>query len=548
MLRFITDKNTLAEASAVISNNTLKRGGTALLLFLVPLLVCAQLTFHTSKNNPMRKLQFAEMLINNVYVDSVDETKLVEDGIRGMLKGLDPHSSYMTPDEAKAMQESLEGDFDGIGVQFNIINDSLVVIQPTLNGPSEKVGIRPGDRIVWVNDTLIAGVKIPRATIIRKLRGKKGTIVHLGVVRPGLKGRLNFVVKRAPIPVKSVEAAYMVRPHTGYVHMSSFGEKTHREFLQAVDSLRRRGMENLILDLEDNGGGLMVAAASIANEFLDDNDTIVYMYGRRTPMKVYTARGNGALRGIKTYVLVNEYTASAAEIVSGALQDNDRATIVGRRTFGKGLVQRPVTFEDGSAMRVTIAHYYTPSGRCIQKPYKKGDSDAYERDIENRLKHGELTNVDSIRLDSTQQFYTKRLHRVVYGGGGIMPDVFVPLDTAKFTHFHRQLMAKNVVVDQLLNYVDHNRKQILRQYKTFNAFKDGYSVPDAFISSLITAAKDKGLEPKDSAELQTTIPALKTQLKALIARDLWSLNEYFEIWNDENDVLQRTLRLIDNGR
>jgi carboxyl-terminal processing protease len=496
----------------------------------------------------MRKLQFAEMLINNVYVDSVDETKLVEDGIRGMLKGLDPHSSYMTPDEAKAMQESLEGDFDGIGVQFNIINDSLVVIQPTLNGPSEKVGIRPGDRIVWVNDTLIAGVKIPRATIIRKLRGKKGTIVHLGVVRPGVKGRLNFVVKRAPIPVKSVEAAYMVRPHTGYVHMSSFGEKTHREFLQAVDSLRRRGMENLILDLEDNGGGLMVAAASIANEFLDDNDTIVYMYGRRTPMKVYTARGNGALRGIKTCVLVNEYTASAAEIVSGALQDNDRATIVGRRTFGKGLVQRPVTFEDGSAMRVTIAHYYTPSGRCIQKPYKKGDSDAYERDIENRLKHGELTNVDSIRLDSTQQFYTKRLHRVVYGGGGIMPDVFVPLDTAKFTHFHRQLMAKNVVIDQLLNYVDHNRKQILRQYKTFNAFKDGYSVPDAFISSLLTVAKAKGLEPKDSAELRTTIPALKTQLKALIARDLWSLNEYFEIWNDENDVLQRTLRLIDSGK
>lgn len=514
------------------------------LFVFVPLLASAQLTFHTSRNSPTRKLQLAEMLINSAYVDSVDEDKLVEDGIRGMLKGLDPHSSYSTPDEAKAMHESLEGDFEGIGVQFNILNDTLVVIQTVLNGPSEKAGIQPGDRIVWVNDTLIAGVKMPRATIVRKLRGKKGTKVRLGIIRPGVHERLDFTVKRDVIPVHSVEAAYMIKPHTGYVHMSSFGEKTHKEFMDAVDSLRRNGMKNLILDLEDNGGGLMSSAVSIANEFLDDGDTIVYMFGRVTPMRIYTARGNGRLRDIKTYVLVNEYTASAAEIVSGALQDNDRGTIVGRRTFAKGLVQRPIDFADGSAMRITIAHYYTPSGRCIQKPYKKGDPEDYAMDIENRLKHGELTNVDSIHLDENQKYYTKRLHRVVYGGGGIMPDVFVPLDTTQFTRFHRQLMAKNIVINQLLNYVDHNRKSLSKHYKTFEAFKNAYKVPKELTDSILAEAKSKGTEPKDKAELEATLPALRIQLKALIARDLWSLNEYYQIWNDENQVLQRALKLI----
>lgn len=519
-----------------------------LLLFclftFLPLVASAQLTFRAGKNSPIRKLQLAEMLINSAYVDSVDEDKLVEDGIRGMLKGLDPHSSYSTPDEAKAMHESLEGDFEGIGVQFNILNDTLVVIQTILNGPSEKAGIQPGDRIVWVDDSLIAGVKMPRAKIVRKLRGKKGSKVCLGIIRPGVRERLDFTVKRDVIPMHSVESAYMIKPNTGYVHMSSFGEKTHKEFMEAVDSLRQRGMKNLILDLEDNGGGLMSSAVSIANEFLDDGDTIVYMYGRTTPMRIYTARGNGRLRDIKTYVLVNEYTASAAEIVSGAIQDNDRGTIVGRRTFAKGLVQRPVDFTDGSAMRITIAHYYTPSGRCIQKPYKKGDPEDYAKDIENRLKHGELTSVDSIHLDKNKKYHTKRLHRVVYGGGGIMPDVFVPLDTTQFTRFHRQLTAKNIVINQLLNYIDHNRKSLVKHYKTFNDFKKGYEVPKEFTDSIIAEAKAKKVEPKDDAELNATLPALRTQLKALIARDLWSLNEYYQIWNDENQVLQRAVSLI----
>lgn len=441
------------------------------------------------------------------------------------------------------MRESLGGDFEGIGVQFNILNDTLIVIQPTLNGPSEKVGIRPGDRIVTVDDTVIAGVKKPRMQMVKMLRGKKGTVVRLGVVRPGVAERLTFKVKRDVIPVHSVEAAFMVSPHVGYVHVSSFGEKTHKEFLQGVDSLLHHGMKTLVIDLQDNGGGLMRSAVEMANDFLDDGDTIVYMYGRSTPMKVYKARGNGKLRDVKVYVLVNGYTASAAEIVSGALQDNDRGTIVGRRTFAKGLVQRPFDMPDGSMIRITIAHYYTPSGRCIQKPYKKGDPDDYAKDIENRYKHGELTNADSIHLDKDVKFYTRREHRVVYGGGGIMPDVFVPLDTTKFTKFHRQMLAKNIVINNLLTYVDQHRKALKSKYKTFDAFNRRFVVPAALTDSMIAEAKRKNVVPKDKTELDRTLPTLRLQLKALIARDMWSLNEYYQVIAPLNDALNKVLEL-----
>ena len=276
------------------------------LLVSLPLASSAQVSFHLDRKSPIRKLQYAEMIINSFYVDSVNENQLVEDAIRGMLKGLDPHSSYSTPDEAKEMRESLEGDFEGIGVQFNILNDTLVVIQPTLNGPSEKVGILPGDRIVTVDDVVIAGVKKPRLDIVKMLRGKKGSKVRLGIVRPGARGILKFTVCRDVIPVHSVESAYMISPHIGYVHMSSFGEKTHEEFMEGVDSLRTHGLTTLVIDLQGNGGGLMGAAVDVANEFLDEGDTIVYMYGRTVPMKVYRAQGNGRLRDIKVYALVDE--------------------------------------------------------------------------------------------------------------------------------------------------------------------------------------------------------------------------------------------------
>ena len=329
----------------------------------------------------MRKLQLAEMAITNFYVDSLNEQKLSEDAIRGMLKGLDPHSTYTDAKETKAMNEPLQGDFEGIGVQFNMIEDTLVVIQPIVNGPSQKVGILSGDRIVSVNDSTIAGVKMPRIDIMKILRGKKGTKVKLGIVRRGVSNILTFVVTRDKIPVHTLNAAYMIRPGVGYICLESFGMKTHEEFMDAVKELEKQGMKSLILDLQDNGGGYLQAAVQISNEFLKDNEMIVYTEGRNVRRQNYKAIGNGRLQKMRVYVLVNEFTASAAEIVTGAIQDNDRGTVVGRRTFGKGLVQRPFDFPDGSMMRLTIAHYYTPSGRCIQKPYKKGDLKDYEMDL-----------------------------------------------------------------------------------------------------------------------------------------------------------------------
>ena len=511
----------------------------SLLCFFSFLPLSAQL----KSDSPLRKLQIAEMAITNFYVDSVNEQKLVEDGIRGMLEKLDPHSTYTDAKETKAMNEPLQGDFEGIGVQFNMIEDTLVVIQPVVNGPSQKVGILAGDRIVSVNDSTIAGVKMPRIDIMKMLRGKKGTKVKLGIVRRGVNNILTFVVTRDKIPVHTLNAAYMIRPGVGYICLESFGMKTHEEFMDAVRGLEKQGMKSLILDLQDNGGGYLQAAVQIANEFLKDNEMIVYTEGRNVRRQNYKAIGNGRLQKMRVYVLVNEFTASAAEIVTGAIQDNDRGTVVGRRTFGKGLVQRPFDFPDGSMMRLTIAHYYTPSGRCIQKPYKKGDLKDYEMDLEKRLKHGELTNPDSIHFDSSQKFYTLRNHRVVYGGGGIMPDYFVPLDTTKYTKYHRLLAAKNIIMNAYLKYVDANRKTLKDLYKSFDTFNKNYVVPQSLLDTIIAEGKKEKVEPKDKAELTATMPYIKVQLKALVARDLWDMNEYYRIWNEQSDIVNKAVQL-----
>ena len=511
----------------------------SLLCFFSFLPLSAQL----KSDSPLRKLQLAEMAITNFYVDSVNEQKLSEDAIRGMLKGLDPHSTYTDAKETKAMNEPLQGDFEGIGVQFNMIEDTLVVIQPIVNGPSQKVGILSGDRIVSVNDSTIAGVKMPRIDIMKMLRGKKGTKVKLGIVRRGVNGILTFVVTRDKIPVHTLNAAYMIRPGVGYICLESFGMKTHKEFMDAVKELEKQGMKSLILDLQDNGGGYLQAAVQIANEFLKDNEMIVYTEGRNVRRQNYKAIGNGRLQKMRVYVLVNEFTASAAEIVTGAIQDNDRGTVVGRRTFGKGLVQRPFDFPDGSMMRLTIAHYYTPSGRCIQKPYKKGDLKDYEMDLEKRLKHGELTNPDSIHFDTSQKFYTLRDHRVVYGGGGIMPDYFVPLDTTKYTKYHRLLAAKNIIMNAYLKYVDANRTTLKGLYKSFDTFNKNYVVPQSLLDTIIAEGKKEKVEPKDKAELTATMPYIKVQLKALVARDLWDMNEYYRVWNEQSDIVNKAIKL-----
>ena len=508
-----------------------------------------------NKNNQaaLQKLSMAEMAITSLYVDSVDNNKLVEDAIRGMLSKLDPHSTYATAKESKAQTESLQGSFEGIGVQFNIVEDTLLVIQPVLGGPSEKVGILAGDRIISVNDTAIAGVKMSREDIMRRLRGPKGTKVNLGIVRRGIQDKLLFTVKRDKIPVHTLEASYMIRPGIGYIRIGSFGATTHEEFLNALDTLQMKNegqqLSNLILDLQDNGGGYLQAAVELANEFLSPGDLIVYTESRSLPRQEFRVRRNGRLRnGVRVTVLINEYTASAAEIVTGALQDHDRAEVVGRRSFGKGLVQRPIEFPDGSMIRLTVSHYFTPSGRCIQKPYVKGESKAYSEDIERRFKHGELYSADSIHFADSLKYETLLLHRTVYGGGGIMPDVFVPLDTTQFTSFHRQLAAKGIIINTNLKYVDSHRKELQRQYKSFEDFLSRYVVPQNLLDDIVAKAEKEKVKPRDEAELQRSLPSISLQMKALIARDLWGMNEYFTVINESNHTVQQALQLFESPR
>jgi carboxyl-terminal processing protease len=504
----------------------------------------AQFRVGSGDDSSLRKLQFTEMAITNLYVDSVDEKKLVEDAIRGMLDKLDPHSSYLTPKEVKNLNEPLNGNFEGIGVQFNMIEDTLLVIQPVTNGPSEKVGILAGDRIVLVNDTTIAGVKMAKEEIMKRLRGPKGTKVHLGIVRQGIKDILEFTVVRDKIPVKSIDATYMIRPGIGYIRIGNFGATTHQEFLESLDKLREQGMTDLILDLQENGGGYLKAAVDIAEEFLQKGDLIVYTEGRRVPRTEYTANGGGAFLTGKVVVLVDGYTASAAEIVTGAIQDQDRGIVVGRRTFGKGLVQRPIDLPDGSMIRLTIAHYYTPSGRCIQKPYTKGGNKDYAMDMLNRLKSGELTNADSVHFADSLKYETLRKHRIVYGGGGIMPDEFVPLDTTLYTKYHRELAAKGIVIQQNLRYVDNHRKELQSRWTSFADFKANYEVPQALIDAIVAEGEKQDVKPRDEAEKEKTLPYLRVQLKALIARDLWDMSEYFSVFNEQSAMVKKALEVL----
>ena len=524
--------------------HTLTRTLMALALMLGAVAAQAQLRFNLGDDSPIRKLQIAEMAISNLYVDSVDEARMVEDGIRGMLEKLDPHSSYTTAKETRQMNESLEGSFEGVGIQFNVSQDTLLVIQPTLGGPSEKVGVMAGDRIVAVNDTAIAGVKMAREEMMRRLRGKKGTKVRLTILRRGIADRLTFTVTRDKIPVNTVDAVYMLRPGIGYIRIGSFGATTYSEFMDGVATLKQQGMRDLVLDLQENGGGYMQAAIMVANEFLHKNDLIVYTEGRRSQRREYKAEGNGQLLDGRVVVLVNEYSASAAEIVTGALQDQDRAQVVGRRSYGKGLVQRPIEFKDGSMIRLTIAHYYTPSGRCIQKPYTKGEKAAYAQDIENRFKHGELYSADSIHFADSLRFYTLRQHRAVYGGGGIMPDFFVPLDTTQYTLFHRQLAAKGHIINTSLRYIDTHRKELKKRYASFDKFRKEFEMPQQVIDNMVAEAAKDNVKPKDDDELQRTMPQLRLQLKALVARDLWDMSQYFAIINESNHIVRRAVTLL----
>lgn len=520
-----------------------------LLLFLFTGTACAQRGYGDIDVDQIRKLQMAQVAITSLYVDSVDQKKLAEDAIRGMLDKLDPHSSYTNAKETKKLNEPLAGNFEGIGVSFNMVKDTLLVLQVISKGPCEKVGVQAGDRIIAVNGVKIAGVKMDRDSIMQRLRGPKGTVANLEVVRRGASGVLKFKVVRDKIPVNTLDAAYIIAPGVGYIHLDSFGATSGEEVHNAILKLKEQGMKDLIFDLGLNGGGYLNAAQEVASEFLPEGSMVVYTADRNgRGQELRSEKGGLMTTEGRVVILVDEFTASAAEIVTGAVQDHDRGTVIGRRTFGKGLVQRPIDLPDGSMIRLTVAHYYTPSGRCIQKPYVKGEKEEYNRDLEDRYTRGELTSIDSIHLDSTKVYKTLVNHRTVYGGGGIMPDIFVPLDTATYTPYYRALRRNNIINDQVLRYVDLNRKSIKKLYKKFEDFAARFEVPQSLVDSIVAEGKRKKVEAKDDKEYQSAISDLRFTLKTTIAYDLWDRNEYFRLVNERNDIVKRALQYLNTGK
>ncbi len=520
-----------------------------LIALLLPLSLTAQKRGGTDIDiKQVQKLQMASLAIYSLYVDSVDYPATVENAIRGMLEKLDPHSSYTNAEETKKLNEPLEGNFEGIGVQYNILNDTLLVIQTVPKGPSEKVGILAGDRIVTVDDSLIAGVKMSRDSIMKKLRGPKGSKVKIGVVRRDVKDMIHFTVKRDKIPVNTLDAAYMITPEIGYILLDRFGLTSGDEVRKVLAELKAQGMKKLIIDLQINGGGYLGAAIDVANELLNRGDLIVYTEGRANPKATYNAKGGGLFTEGDVAILVDEYSASAAEILAGAVQDNDRGIIIGRRTFGKGLVQRPIDLPDGSMIRLTVSHYYTPSGRCIQKPYVKGQKKDYDMDMEKRFTHGELTCIDSIHLDSAKVYRTLKKGRTVYGGGGIMPDVFVPLDTTSYSPLYRKINRANIFNEVVLKYADDNRKKLRRKYKDFENYINKFEVDETLVNTVLESAKEKKIEPKDSTELEATLPDLRYMLKALIAYNVWDRREYVMLINRKSDLVRRAVEILEEKK
>lgn len=521
--------------------------------YLAAAVICAAATFgisaqysrSNSASRQQQKLLMVENIVNNLYVDNVDEEKIVENAVRGILENLDPHSSYSTKEETTSSQETMQGSFSGIGIQFNMQKDTLYVVQTIAGGPSEKVGILPGDRFIAVDDSIIAGRKLKNTDIMKRLRGPKGTKVNIKVKRGNNAELLEFRITRDDIPLNSIDAVYMADGKTGYIRLSRFAATSYKEFKDAITKLKKQGMQQLILDLTDNGGGYMQIAAQIANEMLNRGNLIVYTQGRKSPRQNLNADGSGTFRTQKVVVMINQFSASASEILSGAVQDWDRGVVVGRRSFGKGLVQREFLLPDSSSFRLTIARYYTPSGRNIQKPYVKGDREDYDKDIIDRYNHGELQSADSIHFADSLKHTTLRLHRTVYGGGGIMPDVFVPLDTTQYTDYHRRLVAKGIIPQFALRYVDKNRADLKAQYPDAQKFIKEFTVTDEMLNNLVDAGKAEKVD-FDKSQFAKSKEMLRTFVKAAIANDLFSTGAYFQIVNEQNDIYKEALSIIND--
>ena len=489
------------------------------------------------------KYQRLMALIDAFYVDTVNLHRLTEDAIVKVLADLDPHSVYISKEEVDEMNEPLEGGFFGIGIQFTILRDTLVVVDVVSGGPSEKVGLQAGDRIVVVEGENIAGKKLSNTEVRKRLKGEKGTPVNIKVLRG--KELMDFRIIRDKIPIYSIDVSYMLDKTTGYIKVSRFAATTVEEFEKALKELQAQGMKDLVLDLQGNGGGYMGAAIGISDHLLEGNKMIVYTDGLSSGRREEYSTPAGMLQDGRIVVLIDYNSASASEIVSGAVQDWDRGVLVGQRSFGKGLVQRQYPLTDGSMIRLTTAHYYTPSGRCIQKPYSKGEQ-AYREEVYGRFRSGELVNADSIIINDSLKYETKVKHRAVYGGGGVIPDVFVPVDTTINYLYLNRLIGKNVIGEFIANYVDKNRGQLKKKYADFEKYRKEFVVTDAMVDEIVNSGEKAGVA-KDEKALQMVLPSMKRQIKSLIARDVWGMNQMYQILNEENNVLKKGLQTLKDG-
>ncbi len=517
-------------------------------LFLTLSLGACTLSFAQQQEQaPVGKLESLLYHIDRMYVDDVDQNKLVDAAIVRMLEELDPHSIYIPKDELEEVNEPLKGNFEGVGIQFNIIQDTIYVVDAIAGGPSERLGIRAGDRVLSIDGENAAGVGFKNSDVMKRLRGKKGTKVKVLMARRGEPAPLDFTITRDKIPIYSVEASYMAAPRVGYIKVSRFSATTMKEFREKLDDLKGKGMDDLILDLQGNGGGYLRTAIEMADEFLPDHKLIVYTEGRTSPREDTYSTTEGRFEKGRLVLLVDEGSASASEIVSGAMQDWDRALVVGRRSFGKGLVQRPVMLPDGSAVRLTVSRYYTPSGRSIQKSYEDG-VEAYQREKTQRMAHGELMHADSVHSADTVKYYTMN-KRVVYGGGGIMPDVFVPIDTTQSSAYFGQLVRKGGLNTYALAYVDAHREELTSRFKTVEEFRTGFVVDASLMQGLQAQAAKDEIEP-DSADIERSATLIALRLKALIARDLWDTAAYWQVINADNPVdrsFQKALETLTDG-
>ncbi|MCL4817123.1 MAG: S41 family peptidase [Flavobacteriales bacterium] len=492
------------------------------------------------KISGLNKLNELLHFVEEAYVDTINKNQLLEKSFNDILQSLDPHSYYIPPAEFDEANEPLEGNFEGIGIEFRIINDTVTVISTIGGGPSEKAGLLSGDKIILANDSVIAGHNITNEKVMKLLKGPRGTNVKIGVLRKMKSETLFFTIKRDKIPIYSIDASYMIAPKIGYIKINKFAKNTYFEFLEAAENLKNKGMEKMIIDLRNNGGGVMNAAIEIADEFLDQRKMIVYTKGRKRNKEAYLATSKGNYHDLPLAVLINENSASASEILAGAIQDNDRGIIIGRRSFGKGLVQEQIEFPDHSAIRLTVARYYTPAGRNIQKPYNDG-LDNYRHETYIRMEKGELFSVDSIKYPDSLKFFTPK-GKVVYGGGGIMPDYFVPIDTIGYTMYLSNLHG-NAVFQEFAFYYMEKEKKKLSMYKNLNDFKKLFQVNEPVLLSFYKYAEELGVS-KTENEIKLSKKIIQNRIKAHIARYLWKEEGLYSVLNEEDIMIKETVKLL----